>query len=94
MTATYEEVAREVVYFDFDRDTITPEAQAKIDAFVMAMRELEHITLFITGHTDRAGSNEYNQNLLGAPRRHRPGRVGASGYDHRRRRRYGDRCEG
>lgn len=63
VTATYEEVAREVVYFDFDRDTITPEAQAKIDAFVMAMRELEHITLFITGHTDRAGSNEYNQNL-------------------------------
>lgn len=63
VTATYEEVAREIVYFDFDSDAITSEAQSKIDAFVGAMRELDDITLFITGHADRSGSNAYNQDL-------------------------------
>ncbi|MCR9071312.1 MAG: OmpA family protein [Alphaproteobacteria bacterium] len=63
VTTTFEEVAREVVYFDFDSDAITPDAQVKIDALVAEMRTLQNITLFITGHTDRAGSNEYNQAL-------------------------------
>ncbi|SDF62784.1 MULTISPECIES: OmpA family protein [Thalassobaculum] len=63
VTQTYAEVAREIVYFDFDKDNINPDAQAKIDAFVMEMRKLKGITLFITGHTDTSGSNAYNKDL-------------------------------
>ncbi|WPZ33898.1 OmpA family protein [Thalassobaculum sp. OXR-137] len=63
VTQTFAEVAREIVYFDFDKDTITPDAQAKIDNFVMEMKKLDNITLFITGHTDTSGSNAYNKDL-------------------------------
>lgn len=63
VTSTFEEVAREIVYFDFDSAAITSDAQSKIDAFVAAMLNLDDITLFITGHADRSGSNAYNQEL-------------------------------
>lgn len=63
VTQTYAEVAREIVYFDFDKDYITPDAQAKIDKFVVEMKKLDNITLFITGHTDTSGSNAYNKDL-------------------------------
>ncbi|MDF1790286.1 MAG: OmpA family protein [Thalassobaculaceae bacterium] len=63
VTQTFAEVAREVVYFDFDKDGITPDAQTKIDAFVAEMKKLDDITLFITGHTDKSGSNAYNKDL-------------------------------
>jgi OmpA-OmpF porin, OOP family len=62
-TTVSQEIARETVYFDFDRAVVTPESQAKIDAFVSRMKAIGDVELAIVGHTDTVGGSEYNQAL-------------------------------
>lgn len=52
-----------LVFFDFDRDVVTPEARQVIAQAFEASRRTGAATLSVTGHTDRAGSNSYNQAL-------------------------------
>lgn len=52
-----------LVFFDFDRDVVTPEARQVIAQAFEASRRTGSATLSVTGHTDRAGSNSYNQAL-------------------------------
>ena len=51
--------------FDFDKAVLKPEGQAAIDSMVVAklaqMQKLE--VVLVTGHTDRIGSEAYNQKL-------------------------------
>jgi outer membrane protein OmpA-like peptidoglycan-associated protein len=51
--------------FDFDKAVLKPEGQAAIDSMVVAklnqMQKLEVVV--VTGHTDRIGSEAYNQKL-------------------------------
>ncbi|MDR0250299.1 MAG: OmpA family protein [Burkholderiales bacterium] len=51
--------------FDFDKAVLKPEGKAAIDREIIAkLPELSKIELaLVTGHTDRIGSNAYNQNL-------------------------------
>jgi OOP family OmpA-OmpF porin len=50
--------------FDFDKAIIKPEGKAKIDALVAEMRKNPNVeTIVATGHTDRLGSEAYNQKL-------------------------------
>lgn len=59
-----DEIARQTVYFAFDKSTITGEAQAGIDSFVAEMKQIQPVvTLYIAGHADTTGSNDYNHNL-------------------------------
>jgi OmpA-OmpF porin, OOP family len=58
-----EEIARQVVYFDWDSAEVRSDAQAQIDRFVGEMRPMKHILLFVEGHADRSGSTEYNRRL-------------------------------
>jgi OOP family OmpA-OmpF porin len=58
-----EEVAREVVYFEWDRAEIDAAAQAQLNAFVERMRPMKDIVLLVVGHADRSGSDEYNDKL-------------------------------
>jgi len=61
VAAVSEEIAREVVYFDFDQSTITTAAQTKIDRFVRQMKEIRPVvTLYIEGHADKSGPSDYN----------------------------------
>jgi OOP family OmpA-OmpF porin len=62
-TTVSQEVARETVYFDFDESEIEPEAAAKIDEFVAAMKAIGGIEVAIVGYTDTVGSDAYNQDL-------------------------------
>jgi len=62
-TTVTQEVAREVVFFDFDKAVIRPQELAKIDQFVTRMKSLGSAELTIVGHTDTSGSNDYNQKL-------------------------------
>ncbi len=52
-----------VVYFDFDSDTLTPEAQATLAEALRYAEGIEGARLEIAGHTDRAGSQSYNEHL-------------------------------
>lgn len=63
VTTTIGEIARDVVYFEFDQSTITPAAQTKIDSFVAEMKGIDDVTLFIEGHADKSGPSDYNQAL-------------------------------
>lgn len=60
-----EELARTVLYFDFDRSDITQQAQTQIDNFVEDMkgRGLQNVAISLEGHADRAGSDDYNEQL-------------------------------
>jgi len=52
-----------LVYFDFDKSTIRPDAAALLDQVAVAAREQKAQVVELTAYTDRAGSVDYNQSL-------------------------------
>jgi OOP family OmpA-OmpF porin len=60
-----EELARTIVYFEFDKANLTPTGQTQIDGFVEKMkgRGLQDVAIVVEGHADRAGPNGYNETL-------------------------------
>ena len=58
-------IARKVflVFFDWDKDTITPEGMAIIQQAAAAFRAGAPVTIQVTGYADRSGSPGYNQRL-------------------------------
>jgi outer membrane protein OmpA-like peptidoglycan-associated protein len=52
-----------IVFFDWDRDTITPEGQQIIIQAADAYKAGAPVQLQVTGYTDRSGSPGYNQRL-------------------------------
>ncbi len=58
-------VARKVflVFFDWDKSTITPEGMQIIQQAAAAFRAGAPVTIQVTGYTDRSGSPGYNQRL-------------------------------
>ncbi|MGF1592553.1 MAG: OmpA family protein [Kiloniellaceae bacterium] len=51
------------VYFDFDRANLTPQAQADLADVISAAQSYAAGTIDITGYTDLAGAEAYNQVL-------------------------------
>jgi hypothetical protein len=49
-----------VVYFDFDRATLTPDGRRVIDQAIAAARNGGNPLIRVDGHTDTAGANDYN----------------------------------
>jgi len=58
-------IARKVflVFFDWDRDTITPDGMQIIQQAAGAFRSGAPVTIQVTGYADRSGSPGYNQRL-------------------------------
>ena len=52
-----------IVFFDWDKDTITPEGQQIIRQAADAYRAGVPVQIQVTGYTDRSGSPGYNQRL-------------------------------
>ncbi|MBV9863547.1 MAG: OmpA family protein [Alphaproteobacteria bacterium] len=52
-----------LVFFDWDRDTITPEGMQIIQQAADAFRAGGAVQIQVTGYTDRSGSPGYNQRL-------------------------------
>ena len=52
-----------IVFFDWDRDTITAEGHAIIQQAADAYRSGAPVQIQVTGYTDRSGSAGYNQRL-------------------------------
>jgi outer membrane protein OmpA-like peptidoglycan-associated protein len=52
-----------IVFFDFDKSDITPDAARIIRAAAKAFKENRDVRIVATGHADRAGSQSYNQRL-------------------------------
>jgi len=49
--------------FAFDKSVLKPEGKAALDDFARQLGGAQYDVVFVTGHTDRFGSNEYNQKL-------------------------------
>jgi outer membrane protein OmpA-like peptidoglycan-associated protein len=57
-------VVREfIVFFDFDKSNLTPEAMQVVTAAVMTAKASGMVQIRVTGHTDTVGSQAYNQAL-------------------------------
>jgi outer membrane protein OmpA-like peptidoglycan-associated protein len=52
-----------VVFFDFDKSSITPEARGIITEAVQVVKRHGFAHIIVTGHTDTVGSMRYNQAL-------------------------------
>ena len=52
-----------IVFFDWDKDVITPEGEKVIQQAAAAYRSGAPVQLQVTGYTDRSGSAAYNQRL-------------------------------
>ncbi len=52
-----------IVFFDFDKTALSPEAEGVISEAVKTARETTAVRILITGHTDTVGSAAYNQTL-------------------------------
>lgn len=49
--------------FAFDKSVLKPEGKATMDDFARQLSGAQYEAIFVTGHTDRFGGNEYNQKL-------------------------------
>ncbi|WP_309621285.1 outer membrane beta-barrel protein [Novosphingobium sp.] len=52
-----------IVFFDWDKSDITPEAASILDSAVAAYGNCESVPIMLAGYTDRSGSTTYNQGL-------------------------------
>jgi OOP family OmpA-OmpF porin len=50
-------------YFDFDKATLKPEGQRKLDEIATRLKQMELEVIVATGHTDSIGTEKYNENL-------------------------------
>lgn len=62
-SAAEAEPGRYLVYFDFDRSTLTQSGRQVVGQAAEEYKRLGSARLAVTGHTDRSGSNAYNQAL-------------------------------
>lgn len=52
-----------VVFFDFDKSTLSPQARAIIAEAVHNAQQRHAVRIVVTGHTDTVGSGAYNHGL-------------------------------
>lgn len=51
------------IVFDFDKATIKPESALSLDRLIETLKKYDDIRIRVEGHTDRRGSESYNQTL-------------------------------
>jgi outer membrane protein OmpA-like peptidoglycan-associated protein len=52
-----------IVFFDWDKSDITPEAATILDSAITAYANCNNSPITLSGHTDRSGSDQYNLEL-------------------------------
>ncbi|MDL2222967.1 OmpA family protein [Bacteroidales bacterium OttesenSCG-928-M11] len=53
----------ENIFYDFDKATLRPESKNALDTLIMMLEDNPNITIELSAHTDRKGTEEYNINL-------------------------------
>jgi len=60
----YEKVSFDAdALFDFDKAELRPAGRSALDEFAGKLRDISPTTISVAGHTDRLGTERYNQNL-------------------------------
>src|SRR5690606_32542559 len=52
-----------IIYFDFDKSNIRPDAQVELEKLVAAMEAHPELRINVRSHTDSRGNDNYNQRL-------------------------------
>ena len=63
MTPYAKPVVLENIFYDFDKSTLRPESKEGLDQLVEILLDNPNISIELSAHTDRKGSDEYNKNL-------------------------------
>lgn len=53
----------ENIFYDFDKATLRPESKKALDEMAQMLKDNPHVAIEMASHTDRKGSNEYNDRL-------------------------------
>jgi peptidoglycan-associated lipoprotein len=53
----------ENIFYDFDKATLRPESKEALGEIIAMMEDNPNVTIELSAHTDRKGSDAYNQNL-------------------------------
>lgn len=56
-------VVLENIFFDFDKATLRPESKEELDGLIDLLNVNPNVTIELSAHTDRKGSDEYNNAL-------------------------------
>lgn len=56
-------VVLENIFFDFDKAILRPESKEELDGLIELLTLNPHVTIELSAHTDRKGSEEYNNKL-------------------------------
>jgi peptidoglycan-associated lipoprotein len=53
----------ENIFYDFDKATLRPESKEALNEIIAMLDDNPHVTIELSAHTDRKGSEAYNRNL-------------------------------
>ena len=56
-------VVIENIFYDFDKATLRPESQKALDEMIKMLNDNPNVTIELGAHTDRKGSDQYNERL-------------------------------
>ncbi|MDR1880194.1 MAG: OmpA family protein [Tannerellaceae bacterium] len=63
LSPIYKPVVIEHIFYDFDKATLRPESKEALDELIKMMNDNPNITIELGAHTDRKGTDEYNERL-------------------------------
>lgn len=58
-------VVIENIFYDFDKATLRPESKKALDELIKMLNDNPNVTIELGAHTDRKGSDQYNERLAG-----------------------------
>ena len=58
-------VVIENIFYDFDKATLRPESQKALDELIKMLNDNPNVTIELGAHTDRKGTDQYNERLAG-----------------------------
>lgn len=63
LSPIHEPVVVENIFYDFDRATLRPESKEALDEMIRMLNDNPNVTIELGAHTDRKGTEKYNEGL-------------------------------
>lgn len=63
LAAIYKPQVVENIFYDFDKATLRPESKEALDEMAVMLKDNPNVTIEMSSHTDRHGTDKYNESL-------------------------------
>ena len=63
LSPVYKPVVVENIFYDFDKATLRPESKEALDEMIKMLNDNPNVTIELGAHTDRKGTDKYNEGL-------------------------------